>query len=223
MGSEGAAMIHARIALACAALAFATVAQARDPAVHEPTPGCGTFDYVREHVGPLDYRTINPATLKLIEDYHFPRKVEMLREGQSSTIGGDLAYVLNAIPNHPRALRSTAEYYRRKGPQASLEMGWGLECWFDRALNYRPDDPLVRILYADELIRQGKREDAAEQLQVAEKESGQSATVHYNLGLLYLDLKDYDRSVQHARKAYDLGAPLPGLKNKLAQAGKWRD
>ncbi|MGZ8254660.1 MAG: ABC transporter permease, partial [Burkholderiaceae bacterium] len=61
------------------------------------------------------------------------------------------------------------------------------------------------------------------QLEAAEMHAGESATVHYNLGLLYLDLKDYDRSVQHARKAYDLGAPLQGLKNKLAQAGKWRD
>lgn len=198
-------------------------ALARDPAVSEPTPGCGTFEYDREHVGPLDYRTINPKTLKLIEDYHFPRKVEMLRGGQSSTIGGDLRYTLNAIPNHPRALRTTAEYFRRLGPRATVQMGLGLQCWFDRAVAYRPNDPTVRILFAEELLRQGKRAEATEHLKIAEQHASQSAMVHYNLGLLYLDLKDYASSVQHARKAYELGAPLPGLKNKLAQAGKWRD
>jgi uncharacterized protein (TIGR02996 family) len=211
------------IAAAVLACLLAGPALARDPAVSEPTAGCGTFEYDREHVGPLDYRTISPKALKLIEDYHFSRRVEMLRQGQSSTIGGDLRYTLNAIPNHPRALRSTAEYFRRRGPDATVEMGYGLECWFDRAINYRPDDPTVRILYADELLKHGKRAEAAEQLQLAEQNAKQSSTVHYNLGLLYLDLKDYDRSVAHARKAYELGAPLPGLKNKLAEAGKWRD
>ena len=64
----------------CVALALAGPLYAADPAASEPTPGCGTFQYDREHVGPLDYRRINPKTLKLVEDYHFSRKVEMLRE-----------------------------------------------------------------------------------------------------------------------------------------------
>lgn len=216
-------MAQLRIAVACIAFAFGAPAWAADPAAQEPSGGCGTFQYVREHVGPLDYRHINPQVLKLVEDYHFSRKVETLRQGQSSTIGGDLAYTLNAIPNHPRALRSTIEYFHRDNIKARLETGYPLECWIDRALAYRPDDPLVRILVADEYIRSGKKNDAVEQLREAEENAKDSATVHYNLGLLYLDLKDYDRSVQHARKAYELGAPLPGLKNKLAQAGKWRD
>ena len=77
-------MAKRAIVAALLASLIAGPAFARDPAVSEPTPGCGTFEYDREHIGPLDYRTINPKTLKLIEDYHFPRKVEMLRQGQSS-------------------------------------------------------------------------------------------------------------------------------------------
>jgi tetratricopeptide (TPR) repeat protein len=79
------------------------------------------------------------------------------------------------------------------------------------------------ILYADELLKEGKRADALAHLQVAERNAGDSANVHYNLGLLYIDLKDYERSQEHARKAYELGAQLPGLRNKLAEAGKWRE
>ena len=204
------------------ACAVTTPAHAKsDPAANEPMAGCGTFQYDREHIGPLDYRYINPKTLKLVEDFHFTRNVEMLRGGQSSTIGGDLRYTLNAIPNHPRALRSTSEYFRLNTMRAMKEMRMGLQCWFDRAIAYRPDDPTVRILYADDLQKKGKANDAREQLRVAEQFAGDSSSVHYNLGLIFLDLKDFDRAVEHARKAYALGAPLPGLKNLLAEAGKW--
>ena len=46
-------------------------------------------------------------------------------------------------------------------------------------------------------------------------------TINYNAGLAYLKKKEYDKARQHAKKAYELGFPLPGLKNKLVEAGKW--
>lgn len=217
-------MKRARIAALCVTWGLAgSVHAVGQPAASEPTPGCGTFQYEREHVGPIDYRRIHPKVLKLVEDYHFTRQVEMLRRGQSGSIGGDLAYTLNAIPNHPRALRTTIEYFRRNPTAARLETRMSLDCWIDRAIAYRPDDPTVRILVADERIRTGRRAEAVEHLRVAEENAGDSSTTHYNLGLLYLDLKDFDRSVRHAKKAYALGAPLPGLKNMLAESGKWRE
>lgn len=48
-----------------------------------------------------------------------------------------------------------------------------------------------------------------------------SAEMHYFLGLTYVKLKDWDGAREQARKAYDLGYPLPGLKNKLRAAGEW--
>lgn len=205
------------------ALLIAFPALGRDPPASEPPPGCGTFQYV-DRIGPFDYRHIDPKKLMLIEEYHFTRQVEMLRKGRSGVaIGPDLRYTLNSIPNHPRALRSTAEYFRRSPTRASLEMNMGLACWFERAVAYRPDDAMVRILYADELLKQGKRDDALTHLVVAEQNAGDSATAHYNLGLLFIDLKQMDRAAEHARQAYALGAPLPGLRNKLAQAGQWRE
>ena len=47
-------------------------------------------------------------------------------------------------------------------------------------------------------------------------------TAHYNLGLLYVRKKDYDKARASADKAYGAGFPLPGLKNKLLEAGQWR-
>ena len=49
-----------------------------------------------------------------------------------------------------------------------------------------------------------------------------NATINYNLGLLYLKAKDYDKAAEYADKAYALGFPLPGLRNQLA-AGAQRD
>jgi hypothetical protein len=40
---------------------------------------------------------------------------------------------------------------------------------------------------------------------------------------VYFDLKDYDKSLEHAQIAYAQGFPLPGLKHKLQKAGKWRE
>ena len=46
---------------------------------------------------------------------------------------------------------------------------------------------------------------------------------NYNIGLLLHDIKEYDKSLAHARKAYELGFELPGLRNKLKGSGHWRD
>jgi Tfp pilus assembly protein PilF len=47
------------------------------------------------------------------------------------------------------------------------------------------------------------------------------AVVNYNLGLLFAERKDYAQALPLAEKAYSLGFPLPGLKNKLVAAGQW--
>jgi tetratricopeptide (TPR) repeat protein len=48
---------------------------------------------------------------------------------------------------------------------------------------------------------------------------GKSALIHYLLGLVLMDLKDFPAAQDHARRAYELGYPLPGLRDRLARAG----
>lgn len=48
---------------------------------------------------------------------------------------------------------------------------------------------------------------------------GESSEIHYFLGLFYTDQKEYSTAVEHARKAYALGYPLPGLRQKLHRLG----
>jgi tetratricopeptide (TPR) repeat protein len=49
--------------------------------------------------------------------------------------------------------------------------------------------------------------------------AGSSAELHYTLGLVLVDLREFEAARQEARLAYELGYPLPGLRRKLDAAG----
>lgn len=182
---------------------------------------CGEF--TSDHFGPFDYRTISQSNLALVERNHFNSDVEQLIKGQTSTIGGDLSYTLRSIPNHPRALTAMAKLARKEKRSTPAGSLFSVDCWFDRAIRFAPDDPTVRLVYGIELIKDGKNGEAIEQFKIALEKSPDNANVHYNLGLAYLSLKNYDESLAHARRAYELGFPLPGLRDKLVRAGVWKN
>jgi len=50
-----------------------------------------------------------------------------------------------------------------------------------------------------------------------------AAVVALNLGIVYLDLGDKDKALASAKKAYNLGAQLPGLRERLRKAGVWKE
>jgi tetratricopeptide (TPR) repeat protein len=204
-----------------------SVAQERDRSIpdREPSAGCGNFDYryERNAAGPADYRIASDYLIRLVENAHFTPDVEMLNRGKSSSVGGDLAYTLRVFPNHPRALKAVANYEKKRGPLAVKEMGFSTQCWFDRAVSFRSNDPTVRIVVANELIRRGQRDEAREHIKVAEQFAKDNGAISYNLGLLYFELGDYERSMSFAKQAYELGLDLPGLRQKLTKAGKWKE
>jgi tetratricopeptide (TPR) repeat protein len=172
--------------------------------------------------GPYDYRR-DRDKLKVVEDYHFNADVEFLRRGMSTVdIGGDIAYVLGTFPNHHRALRAMDMLGRKEKATKVQGAKYSVECYFDRAIRFAKDDAMVRMLYGMHLIARDRKKEGLEQLRAAESLGASSANFHYNLGLAYFDVGHYDSSLEHAKKAYDLGFPLPGLKDKLKRAGKWR-
>jgi tetratricopeptide (TPR) repeat protein len=171
--------------------------------------------------GPYDYRS-DKDKLKVVNDYHFSPDVEFLRAGQSGHIGNDLDYVLRAFPNHHRALRSLDLLGRKSKTENPGGTHWSVECYFDRAIRFRKDDAMVRMLYGIYLVSRTRKNEGIAQLRAAETLGASGANFHYNLGLAYFELGQHDAALQHAKKAYDLGFPLPGLRDKLKRAGKWR-
>ena len=171
--------------------------------------------------GPFDYTnpTDRGKPLHLVEMAHFTPPIENLMHGRSGKLGGELNYTLMAFPNHHRALYSVIRYalnYKKNTLQNSPE------CYLQRAIKFKPDDAVVHMLYGIYLHKKHKYKMAMEQYLLAEKLEPHSPELHYNLGLLYFDLKNYPEAVAQARRAYAKGYPLPGLKEKLKSVGVWQ-
>ncbi|CDG83301.1 tetratricopeptide repeat protein [Janthinobacterium agaricidamnosum] len=161
--------------------------------------------------------------LDVVESFHFSKKVENLVQGLSGSIGGDISYTLEHFPNHHRALAAMAKLsLRDKKPQPNGAR-YPIDCFFDRAIRFKPDDATVRMVYGSYLLSAGQNDAALVQLNEAARLAPEHPTINYNLGLMYMKKKDYPKARDYAWKAYALGFPLPGLKNKLLEAGQWRE
>jgi len=184
-------------------------------------PGCT----LESSYGPFDYRKATKSERELVERFHFTSDIEMLKHGSSgsSIPGPDINYTLTVFPNHPRALKSMMDLGFREKKDRPQGVRFTIECYFDRAMRFTPDDETVKVLYAVYLQRSGKNAAALEVLSKVSAEAGENANIQYNLGLLYLELGRYDEALQHAHAAYRLGFTLPGLRNRLVRAGKWKD
>lgn len=181
---------------------------------------CGEL---RSGYGPYDYRT-DRNKLGIVEQYHFTPEVEALIRGKSSIhIGQDLSYTLGTFPNHHRALMSMMRYGEKlKTPQPPYAQ-YSVECYFLRALRFRPDDAVARMMYASFLSTNNRVPEAMRELEQVEKVAGDNFFTYYNVGLIYLDMKEYDKALAMAHKAMALGFQKPGLRDKLIAIGKWQE
>jgi tetratricopeptide (TPR) repeat protein len=172
---------------------------------------------------PLDYNDPDDQyQIKInVERNHFTPNVEALIKGQTGDLGADLALTLRAVPNHYRALYAMSRWQLENGFPANDERIWPVDCYFTRALLFKPEDPTIYMLYGIYLHKAGKLHKSLEEYKNAEKYAPDLTELHYNMGLLYFDLKDYDMALIHAQKAYKQGYPLPGLRDKLIHIGKW--
>jgi tetratricopeptide (TPR) repeat protein len=91
-----------------------------------------------------------------------------------------------------------------------------------RAIDIQPTSAKAYTALAILYKRNKELAKAKEVLDKAnEATQGESADVHYNLGLINLELGNVDAAVDNAREAYKLGYPLPWLKDKLKSMGRW--
>lgn len=182
---------------------------------------CGPID--TGGYGPFDYRTATAQQKLLVEGAHFRRETELLQVRKGRRLGGDIDYTLRAFPNHPRALLAMVKLGEKDKTERPHGALFTLSCYFERAIRFTPDDPAVRVVFAHYLINKGDKAGARTQLELVQEKVGDDPNLSYNAGLAYFDLKDYARAREHAKRAYELGFPLQGLKNKLQQVKQWQD
>lgn len=185
-----------------------------------PNQLCGVI--YTNHYGPFDYRT-QRAALKVVEDFHFTTRVESLLGGQSGYVGGDLNYTLRSSPNHHRALVALMRWVERSKADQTQGMDFPVECYFDRAIRFRPDDTVVRALYAQFLHKRNRTEEGLRQLDLAVAHAEDNAISQYNLGLVYLELGATDKALAQAHKALAMGFTKPDLANELKKLGRWQE
>ena len=180
---------------------------------------CGSLE---NHYGPYDFRTDKPM-LPIVERAHFTPAVEALIRGTTSSLGpgDDLNYTLTAFPNHHRALVSVMNYGEKLKTARLRDLPMTVECYFDRAVRFRPDDSVARMIYATFLVKNKREADANKQLEQVALAARDNAFTFYNMGLIYFDMKNHDKALEMAHKAYGLGFGRTDLRDQLKKVGKW--
>jgi tetratricopeptide (TPR) repeat protein len=198
----------------------AVVATLALPGVSQAGEYCGKLR--TNHFGPYDYRT-DKDKLPIVENAHFTDTVEAGIKGNTDLLGADLDYTLQAFPNHHRALSTLARVALRTKSVQLEKSPFPVECYFERAYRFAPDDGIARAAYGTYLFGVGRYKEALAVYKQAIELAPEDPSINYNLGLTYLKQNDPDKANVYAHKAYDLGYPLPGLKNQLVKAGKWTE
>jgi predicted Zn-dependent protease len=231
-GRRGIAAAQTAVALALWLLAWPSVGGVETPV---PTPATGTAprtEIPQEAIdammcgslanpaGPWDYR--DPAMrgqITLINANHFNQDVQNLVRGETvDKVLGDLDFIMRTFPNHYPALQTASRYFLEGGKRYKWRT---MECYFDRAMRFAPNDSTVRVLYGIYLLKSGKADKALDRFMEALDLSPDSAEIQYDIGLVYADMKDYKHANEYAAKAYQLGYPLLGLRHILERAGQW--
>ena len=92
----------------------------------------------------------------------------------------------------------------------------------DKVIQNVPTSEIAYTVQGIIYYQQGDYERARDVLREGNDQlDGQSAEIHYNLGLVLLKLGQPQVAREHGKEAYRLGYPLPGLKRKLERAGVW--
>jgi tetratricopeptide (TPR) repeat protein len=153
--------------------------------------------------------------LRNVERAHLHPGIKCLKEKNYWCAHQNLDFVLRWFPNHPRGLDFYSQLAVNRGrPDSAIP-------YLDYALRFDPGTPSSLIVYGLHRFRTGEFEKAAKRFQQALSNDPDSAEAHYHLGLTLVELKRWEKALKHAQLAYDLGYPLPGLKEKLRRHGKW--
>lgn len=182
---------------------------------------CGTLSSVGQY-GPYDFRT-DRDKVQIVLINHFTPDVEALLPSKLGPPGGAIDYTLRALPNYHRALIAMMRLGKKEKTPQPKGSTHSIDCWFERAVIFRPDDAVVRMIYSTYLNSMGRIQDANSQLEISTFYAKDSPFTHYNIGLHYLELKNYEKALVAAHQAIALGWTQTELRDRLRSAGKWSE
>jgi hypothetical protein len=166
--------------------------------------------------------------IKRVENVHFQPEMESLNLKLFSIdrLTDEFHYTLRMFPNHPRALLAMSKLERMAGGKLPQRTATRFipkitaDCFFDRAVRFRPNDKAVRMVHGIHLQQRGKQKEALAEYELAESLGEDGPNLYYNLGLLHADMKNWDKAYEYGAKAERAGFMLPGLRGKLERAGR---
>ena len=179
---------------------------------------CGTLEW---NYGPHDYRKANAHQKKLVESAHFDRGVQTLTKTKTGPFGGDLGYTLSVFPNHPHALMVMERLVETRKRDPAEGASYTLECWYERAMRFRPDDHIPRLLYVNYLIRKNRLPEAMKHLDYVADTTQDDPFAQFNTGMFYTDIKEYDKALVMAHRVIAMGFDRRELRERLTAVGKW--
>jgi tetratricopeptide (TPR) repeat protein len=175
--------------------------------------GGGGYDYYAPRTDSAEVTRLNN-----VEGYHLaPGQTKMARR-EYYYAQQEFEFILHYYPNHPKGLALLSELCQKYGDK---RCDAAADARFDQAIKLNPQIGQTYLLYGIHLHRKRQLDEAVKAYRRAVELAPSSVSAHYNLGLAYVDLKQYDLANQHAQKSYQLGAYTPGLRNKLEKVGKW--
>ena len=208
--------------LAAALGCSSAIAQVSASGCGELANAYGPFEYRRDRHHTADSMPYQQK-LNLVEGAHFTARVEALLGGVTGPLGAELDYTLRVFPNHHRALLAVMNYGLKTKSAQPPTMLRPVECYFERALRFAPDDTTARMLYASFLINGKRKPEALMQLERARFDAGDNGFTHYNIGLVFLDADEPAQALVQAHRATSLGFMRADLKDRLVALGRWRD
>lgn len=156
------------------------------------------------------------SLLRTVESYHLGPAQERLRQKHYPQARNELAFILRYFPNHPQGLLLLGKLCEEwKSPTCLPDVV------FEKAIRVRPDEPSIYVVQGIHLHRSKRYNEAVASYEKALELNPDSVNGHYNLALTLLDTNQLERSNRHAQRAYALGAPLAGLRDRLKKAGRW--
>jgi len=191
-------------------------------------PHVGPWDYRPDHyVGEFGDQSSHAEKRAIVEGAHFLRRTELLIGGKHAAgigaAGDDLNYTLHAFPNHHRALMSVMRYWERVKSDKPDGLKYTVECYFERATRFKPDDAIARMLYATYLTKSNRVPEAVAQLEISTVVAKDNAFTHYNIGLVYFDMKNYGKALAQAHRAQALGFERTELRELLKGVKQWQE